>query len=128
MNNNEGLAGDLGSPGSSSGFGYIAFNVVGVTFLNDDGSSRQSIISNCKRDDEIRLVREPENKFDKNAIAIFHKLGQVGYVAKDFAKQMAPDMDYGYSYEGVIANVTGGNDDYVYGLDVVVKITGMDAV
>ena len=49
----------------------VRLKVVGVTFTNEDGTSRQSIIKELKQSDTITLRREPTNKFDTNAIAVF---------------------------------------------------------
>lgn len=44
--------------------------VAGVTKTNLDGSYRQSILSKTKSGEIIKLVREYNNKFDKNAVAV----------------------------------------------------------
>ena len=42
-------------------------SVAGVSYHNDDGSSRQTIISRCKPGETLMLIREPDNRFQGNA-------------------------------------------------------------
>ena len=44
--------------------------VVGVTFENADGASRQRIIAKCGIGEDIDLVPEPDNPHDANAVAV----------------------------------------------------------
>jgi hypothetical protein len=78
----------------------VKLKVVGVTFTNEDGTSRQSIIREIIADDTITLRREPTNKFDTNAVAVFvDGEGQVGYIGKDYSSILAPMMDAGTQFE-----------------------------
>lgn len=46
--------------------------VVGVTFTDDRQLlTRQEVIRMCTLDSRVELVREPDNKFDKNAIVVY---------------------------------------------------------
>lgn len=101
--------------------------IVGVTF-----EGRQEVIKKCcKEDDSLMLVRERDNKYDANAVAVYadtsdyldegHKLSsQIGYLNKDLAAEIAPIMDSGISYKCVIENITGGSDGMSYGVNVMV--------
>lgn len=44
---------------------------------------------------DLTLVREPKNPYDKNAIAVACKGLQIGYVAKNKAKDLAEKLDNG---------------------------------
>ena len=100
-------------------------NVVGVTFSNDDGKNRQSIISALNTLGEIypgrrlNLEREPTNEFDKNAIAVLgpydHKLG---YIQKDLAAKLAPLMDQYHEIRAEVVELLGNGDDFTYGLRI----------
>lgn len=51
----------------------------------------------------LKMVREPDNKFDSNAIGVWlgHRTGcgaKIGYVAKEKAEQLAPYMDLGVKH------------------------------
>jgi hypothetical protein len=42
----------------------------------------------------LQLLRDPGNQYDANAIAVVHdKHGQIGFVPRDLAKQLAPALD-----------------------------------
>ena len=43
--------------------------------------------------DQVELRREPDNRFDPNAIQIWCEYHFIGYVAKHEAAVIAPDMD-----------------------------------
>ncbi len=68
-----------------------SLSVVGESYDNDDGTSRQKIIRRCKAGDQIVLRREPDNPYDPNAIAVTTAAGeQIGYLSRDNA-EWVPD-------------------------------------
>jgi hypothetical protein len=71
------------------------YKVVGSAFLNDNGTSRQEIISHLTKASKIKLVREPNNFYDKNAIAVYANDKQVGYLSAAYAEVFAPKIDGG---------------------------------
>ena len=74
----------------------VDLKVVGVTFKNDDGSSRADKIiemSQYKDMVVIQLEREPGNKYDSNAIKVMADGKQIGYIGKDYSGILAPMMD-----------------------------------
>ena len=84
----------------ASSFEPILTRVAGVTFDNRDGTPRQPFIRRVRKDDRLTLVREPENPYDANAIAVaWHDAAgdvhQVGYVPRALAGVLAPLMDDG---------------------------------
>lgn len=84
----------------------ITLKVVGVTFTNEDtGTPRQQVISKCTKDTAVFLEREPNNKYDKNAIKVMTLMGQVGYIGKDYASILAEMMDAGRKFTATIADV-----------------------
>lgn len=94
--------------------------VAGVTAKNDDGLSRQDCIRTlCRAGTPLQLVREPKNKFDSNAIAVwaqrkvfifFNARQQIGYIGSNVAAQLAALMDAGTPLTCTVAEVTGGRD------------------
>jgi hypothetical protein len=50
-----------------------------------------------QRGDELTLRREPQNKFDTNAIGVCHGPTFLGFVAAELAGRIAPLMDRGES-------------------------------
>lgn len=96
--------------------------VSGVTFGN-----RQTALRHLTKYDSecisIELIREPENKFDKNAVAVVAKVNgkgyKMGYMPRYIALMLAPLMDMGKTMKAVYNSVTGGYSDGMnYGLSV----------
>ena len=87
----------------------VDLKVVGVTFTNEDtGEKRADIIREMMeknpQDIKVQLVREPENKFDTNAIKVLADDKQIGYIGKEYATIIAPLMD---EYEEFDVKVKG---------------------
>ena len=57
----------------------------------------QAVVLAFSEDDPLLLEREPSNQFDPNAIRVIepNTTHHVGYVAKEFASEIAPLMDAG---------------------------------
>ena len=81
---------------------------------------RQELIRRfCKEGTIITLKREPNNPYGHEAIGVWVKRKglftssdvQIGYVASDLAKRLAPIMDAGGNVIGKVINVTGGTRD-----------------
>lgn len=83
----------------------VKLKVVGVTFNNDDGTSRQDIIKGLTISSPLTLRREPTNRFDTNAIAVWASDKQVGYIGKDYASILAPMMDAGTQFSTIVGEV-----------------------
>jgi hypothetical protein len=101
--------------------------IVGVSYDNDDGTSRQSIIRHrCRPGLVLKVRREPRNKYGKNAIALwvpaslFHGSAQIGYISHDLAEELAPYIDRGGHVVVTISDVTGGGRDKYYGVNVLI--------
>lgn len=88
--------------------------IAGVTMRNDNGIERQDIIAaRCEEGDALALVREPDNEFDYNAIAVYHiggdgKAFQLGYIGAELAEEMAERLDDGAPVTARITDITGG--------------------
>lgn len=87
----------------------VDLKVVGVTFTNEGtGEKRSEIIRELmnKKPEEIKikLVREPENKFDMNAVKVLADDRQIGYIGKEYASIIAPLLD---EYEEFDTKVKG---------------------
>lgn len=87
--------------------------VVGESFDNDDGSSRQEIIKQHGRAGaQVHLEREPDNQYDDLAIAVYLADQQIGYLKGDVAARHAPKIDTGrYALYAKISSVNGGTKD-----------------
>ncbi|MCL2437835.1 MAG: single-stranded-DNA-specific exonuclease RecJ [Coriobacteriia bacterium] len=86
--------------------------LVGVTF-----EGRQELIEKLTLDDKLELLRDTNNDFDQNAIAIVAsrlrgiKGGQLGFLNRDLARELAPVIDDGTDYHVRVADITGGSED-----------------
>ncbi len=63
-------------------------SIAGVTHANRDGSSRQIILEKIDTLTELKLVPEPLNEYDSNAIQVVSQCGCLGYIPKDLAKNL----------------------------------------
>jgi hypothetical protein len=69
---------------------YFCFHAHGVKFGN-----RQTTIKSCVRGNQVQLVREPNNFYDKFAIRIVRDGRELGYVPREDAATLAPMLDAG---------------------------------
>ena len=88
------------SIGDSFGFNT---KIVGVTF-----EGRQDSLSGMEPGQDLDLVRQPENAFDANAIAVHYGRLQLGFLKKAIAARIAPNIDAGERYRAEVKHVTGG--------------------
>ncbi len=62
------------------------------------------------------LVREPHNAKDRNAIAIYvpvlgrGEAARIGHVPRDYAKDLARNIDEGISYSAAVTDILGAED------------------
>lgn len=97
--------------------------IAGVTAFNDTGGVRRSRQIIIKRfveiDQPLLLIRERQNTFDKNAIAVYVRPAedpwhegkyQIGYLSREVAAELAPLIDQGYGATCKVADVTGGEE------------------
>lgn len=55
--------------------------VAGVSFRNDDGTSRQAAIAACHAGEAVHLVCDPGNRYDSNAVKVCRCDGrQIGHL------------------------------------------------
>lgn len=60
----------------------INFALAGISYKNEDGIDRKSIINELPTYFPVSFIKEPNNPFDKNAIAVYSINGKIGYVPK----------------------------------------------
>lgn len=53
--------------------------VVGLRFYISDNDW----VNKINLDDEVEVLKEPDNQYDKYAMAVYHKDNKIGYVSKD---------------------------------------------
>jgi single-stranded-DNA-specific exonuclease len=72
--------------------------VVGVSF-----EGRQNIIKNLTVNTKIKLERDSDNRFDKNAVKVITESGEhLGFLARGVSKLVAPEMDRGIIFNASI--------------------------
>ena len=102
----------------------IRTKVRGISHRNGDGTRRQKIVRQCRCGQQLRLIREPDNRYDQNAIAVYVGHSQLGYVSRDLASDLAPIIDDGGSAAAEVLQVTGGGWFRHYGLNIVIEVKG----
>lgn len=99
--------------------------VAGVTY-----EGRQAYLARLTGKEFVRLIPEPENPYDANAIAVHiaseGKILHCGYIPRELAKDIAPLME-GESFDCSIESVTGGfefdnGEIAAYGLRLIVQL------
>ena len=81
--------------------------VVGTTYKNADGSSRQEIIDMLLTGEKLELENEDDNPVDPNAVAVHSECGQVGYLSRSLAEQVLQGSDQGKRYMVFVKEITG---------------------
>lgn len=81
---------------------YIHSKVSGVTY-ND----RQRYVKNLIDGQYLKVCREKDNRYDKNAIALYDGNHQIGYIKKELAEKLAPILDSGKAINVQVNKVTG---------------------
>ncbi len=94
------LADRYATIGSASGFHT---KLAGVSF-----EGRQDVVAGLRIGLGLDLVRQPDNAFDDNAIAVHYGALQIGFLSKGIAKHLAPLIDDGARYRARIESLTGG--------------------
>lgn len=88
--------------------------VVGVTFSNEDGSSRARIIAGMTESDKVCLERDPYNQYDANAVKVcVLKNGekkQIGFLSKDIAADVSSKLRRNVNFDVTIKGVGIWND------------------
>lgn len=72
----------------------------------------QDALKKCKEGERLWLLREPNNPYDPNAISVWSQSKEIiGYIKRDLAADLAPQMDRGQWIEVKISELTGGTAD-----------------
>lgn len=91
--------------------------LVGVTF-----EGRQEIVAGLAPGEPLRVVRQPDNEYDSNAIALLAPDGeQVGFFNRRLAAVLAPVIDKGVDYDVEVSDITGGEVGTSLGANVLVS-------
>jgi len=77
--------------------------VAGVSF-----EGRQDVLAGLRAGDPLELVRDRDNRYDSNAIAVKRGALQIGFLNKELAERLAPRFDQGVRYRAEVTAITGG--------------------
>lgn len=61
-------------------------------------SGRATACKETQPGEHLTLVREPDNKHDPNAIHVEHQKSMLGYIPREWARNLAPALDAGARY------------------------------
>ncbi len=82
--------------------------VAGVTFLNDNGTDRQHILSKCKAGEQLILKHDPLNEHSEFAIEVRRTTGeQLGFLPEWLTQEIRTNIEDGYRVLAVVKNITG---------------------
>lgn len=94
--------------------------VVGVTFNNDDGTSRQKIIQSCKSGEDIILKPTPSKEYP-DAIGVFNIRGQqLGNINAELAKEIKNKYPANPMKCSISALTGGGERTYGCNLHIII--------
>jgi hypothetical protein len=97
---------------------WLRYSVTGESQRNPNGGDRQEILRRLRArlDTEdsleprlIRLIREPRNRYDPNAISVSCVYGQVGFISREDAIALAPLLDSGRPIYACVDKLLGGD-------------------
>ena len=101
----------------------IKTKVKGVTFRNDDGSSRQSILAHCHAGDQLRFSYYQFR--GAHAYEVHSEWGQIGNLSADLADELAEFIirnPHKCILLGEILNISGGYHGEYFGCNIVVTV------
>ena len=75
--------------------------VAGVHFDN-----RRIGALRVRQGDELELRRDYDNPVDLNAIAVYHRAGHIGFIQRNLAQRIAPDIDAGIAIRAKAVDIT----------------------
>jgi len=75
-------------------------NIQGIQYQN-----RRFVALALQNGDAVQLIRDYDETMDRNAIAIRYRNQDVGYVPRDLAEILAPEMDIGSTLQAVTVEV-----------------------
>jgi hypothetical protein len=80
----------------------LTLAVVGINYPNADGSNRRFELEVLSPGDPVHLHREPKNKHDEHAVAVFSGRGnQIGYLMSERAVWIGPKLAAGEEWLAV---------------------------
>lgn len=104
--------------------------VVGVTYDNEDGSSRADIISRMSNTNKVCLERDPYNQYDSNAVKVLVQWSderkQIGYLPKDIAAKISPKLRRNVDFMVTVSRVGIWKNNPYCEIDIVEILSSSD--
>ena len=72
-------------------------HIRGINYEN-----RKQAALKARVNQRVKLIRDCQNRFDRNAIKVFLQDQELGFIPRELAQLLAPDMDCGLSLKGTI--------------------------
>ena len=105
------------------------FDIVGEAGKTRSGEPRQKVLLDCDPGDPVELRREPGNEHDPNAILVLWRDKDIGYIPRETASALAPEIDSGRPYRAQVHRVAGGVPDYPnYGIEISIAWDGKECI
>jgi len=80
--------------------------VAGISYPNDDRTSRQAELKRCCERDPVKLFRQPHNRFGATAIAVLAPSGrQLGFIPKETSAWLSESLDRGDEWRAFIVSI-----------------------
>ena len=86
--------------GEATGFNT---KVVGVSF-----EGRQDVVGGVREGAPLELRRQPDNPYDPNDVGVWFGALQLGFIKREIAARIAPNIDAGERYAAEVTALTGG--------------------
>ena len=112
------------------GIEVFRFRVAGVTF--EGRQKKLELLHGAFSNDfsklDIHITRDKKNKYDKNAIAIYHVgksfdgAGQLGFIPKEDAKRISKLIDEGWRYEARVDRIGRMDKNSSWGMGVTLQL------
>ena len=106
-------------PISDQAFDVMASLPTYVLVAGTQYEGRWATARSLQKGESLRLQRELDNAYDRNAILVLQNDSEVGYVPRNIAKLLAPEMDSGLGLSTEVALARGGQ--------VVLRIEAIEA-
>ena len=98
----------------------ITAKVKGVTFRNDDGTDRQTILARCYPGAPVEILEYSWH--GDPAYKVVSEFGQIGVLSADLAQRISSRYGDNVIFQGQIKAVTGGDSGLYFGCQLSIKI------
>ncbi len=105
------------SSGNKNNLEHFYTKIVGVTYEN-----RQNLIKNIRAGEELFLLQDKDNPYDKSAVAVIDRSGnRLGFLKKELAHRISNNIKNGWKYSVQVSSITGGGT-LNYGVNILVTV------